>query len=87
MMIPLHVVMVPMFVIFKELDWLNTYKPLIVPAFLGGGAFNIFLLASSSSVSPKNYLMPPASTDVPNCEFIGTSPCRWHARRWLPSHC
>ena len=44
MMLPLHVIMIPLFVIFKELHWLNTYKPLIVPAFLGGGAFNIFLL-------------------------------------------
>ena len=44
MMLPLHVIMVPLFVIFKELHWLNTYKPLIVPAFLGGGAFNIFLM-------------------------------------------
>ena len=43
MMIPLQVIMVPVFVIFKQLGWLNTFKPLIVPAFLGGGAFNIFL--------------------------------------------
>jgi multiple sugar transport system permease protein len=44
MMLPLHVIMIPLFVIFKELGWLNTYLPLIVPAFLGGGAFNIFLM-------------------------------------------
>ena len=53
MMIPLHVIMVPMFVIFKELHWLNTYKPLIVPAFLGGGAFNIFLLRQFFLSIPK----------------------------------
>jgi ABC-type glycerol-3-phosphate transport system permease component len=44
MMLPMQVTMIPVFVIFKELGWLNTYKPLIVPAFFGGGAFNIFLL-------------------------------------------
>lgn len=44
MMLPLQVIMIPLFVLFKEFGWLNTYKPLIVPAFLGGGAFNIFLL-------------------------------------------
>ncbi len=44
MMLPMHVIMIPLYVIFRELGWLNTYKPLIVPAFLGGGAFNIFLL-------------------------------------------
>lgn len=44
MMLPMHVTMIPLFVLFKELGWLNTFKPLIVPAFFGGGAFNIFLL-------------------------------------------
>jgi len=44
MMLPLQVTMIPVFVLFKELGWLNTYNPLIVPAFLGGGGFNIFLL-------------------------------------------
>jgi multiple sugar transport system permease protein len=28
---------------FASLGWVNTYKPLIVPAWLGGGAFNVFL--------------------------------------------
>ena len=54
MMIPLHVIMIPLFVIFKELHWLNTYKPLIVPAFLGGGAFNIFLLRQFFLGIPKD---------------------------------
>ncbi len=53
MMLPLHVIMIPLFVIFKELHWLNTYKPLIVPAWLGGGAFNIFLLRQFFLGIPK----------------------------------
>jgi len=44
MMLPMQVTMIPVFVLFKQLGWLDTFKPLIVPAFLGGGAFNIFLL-------------------------------------------
>jgi ABC-type glycerol-3-phosphate transport system permease component len=44
MMLPMQVTMIPLFVLFKEFGWLNTFKPLIVPAFFGGGAFNIFLL-------------------------------------------
>ena len=44
MMLPAQVVMIPIFVLFKNLGWLNTFKPLTVPAFFGGGAFNIFLL-------------------------------------------
>jgi multiple sugar transport system permease protein len=44
MMLPMQVTMIPVFVLFKEMGWLNSFKPLIVPAFFGGGAFNIFLL-------------------------------------------
>jgi len=54
MMLPMHVVMIPLYVIFRELGWLNTYKPLIVPAFLGGGAFNIFLLRQFFLGIPKD---------------------------------
>ena len=44
MMLPAQVTMVPTFLIFKWLHWLDSFKPLIVPAFFGGGAFFIFLL-------------------------------------------
>lgn len=44
MMLPAQVTMIPIFVMFKDIGWLNTFKPLTVPAFLGGGAFNIFIL-------------------------------------------
>jgi len=43
MMIPFQVLMVPLFIIFKHLDWINSYRPLIVPA-LFGNAFFIFML-------------------------------------------
>lgn len=54
MMLPMQVTMIPVFVIFKEIGWLNTYKPLIVPAFFGGGAFNIFLLRQFFLGVPKD---------------------------------
>jgi ABC-type glycerol-3-phosphate transport system permease component len=44
MMLPGIVTMIPTYVIFAQLGWVNTYLPLTVPAFLGGGAFNVFLL-------------------------------------------
>jgi len=34
---------VPHFVLYQKLDWVGTYKPLIVPSWLGGSAFFIFL--------------------------------------------
>ena len=43
MMLPAQVLLIPNYLIFKNLGWVNTYKPLIVPAWLGGGAFFIFL--------------------------------------------
>jgi multiple sugar transport system permease protein len=44
MMMPYYVLMVPQFVMFTRLGWINSYLPLTVPAFFGGGAFNIFLM-------------------------------------------
>lgn len=43
MMLPGQVLLIPHFLIYKNLGWVNTYKPLIVPAWLGGGAFFVFL--------------------------------------------
>ncbi len=43
MMLPFPVTMIPLFVTFARLGWVNTFKPLVVPAFLGN-AFYIFLL-------------------------------------------
>jgi ABC-type glycerol-3-phosphate transport system permease component len=43
MMIPYFVLMVPTFIMLSKLGWVNTYLPLTVPYFFGGGAFNIFL--------------------------------------------
>lgn len=44
MMLPGIVTMIPTYVLYKYLHWVNTFYPLTVPAFLGGGAFNVFLL-------------------------------------------
>lgn len=44
MMIPVQVTMIPTFILFKYLGWIDTFAPLIVPTFFGGGAFNIFLM-------------------------------------------
>ena len=44
MMIPGQVTLIPSYILFRIVGWLNTFLPLIVPAWLGGGAFYIFLL-------------------------------------------
>lgn len=43
LMIPFHMLIIPRFILFKYLGWLDTFLPLIVPNFFGG-AFSIFLL-------------------------------------------
>ena len=53
MMVPGVVMMVPSFVIFSRLKWIDTFLPLIVPPFFGGGAFNIFLLRQFFRTIPE----------------------------------
>src|SRR5579859_5860644 len=44
MMVPDQVTMIPTFILYKTIGWYDTFLPLIFPSFLGGGAYNIFLM-------------------------------------------
>ncbi len=44
MMLPAAVTLIPSYVLNAKLGWIDTFYPWIVGAFLGGGAFNIFLV-------------------------------------------
>jgi len=44
MVLPNQVTLIPQFLMFRELGWLDSYRPLIIPAYFGGGAFYIFLM-------------------------------------------
>jgi len=43
MMIPGQVTMVPVFIIFRRLGWVNSYRPMVVPAYFAS-AYTIFML-------------------------------------------
>lgn len=43
-MLPGQVTLIPLYIGYNRIGWLDTLKPLIVPAYFGGGAMNIFLL-------------------------------------------
>jgi multiple sugar transport system permease protein len=43
LMLPGQILLIPQYIIFQKLGWLNTYLPLLVPR-LAGGAFFIFLI-------------------------------------------
>jgi multiple sugar transport system permease protein len=44
LMLPYHVTLVPQYVLFLNIGWVNTFLPLIVPKFLAVDAFFIFLM-------------------------------------------
>src|SRR4051812_39423873 len=43
-MLPIHVVLVPQYILFNKLGWVNTFIPLILPKFLATDAFFVFLM-------------------------------------------
>ena len=43
-MLPIHVVIVPQYVLYAQLGWVNTFIPLILPKMLATDAFFIFLM-------------------------------------------
>jgi multiple sugar transport system permease protein len=55
MMLPDVVTLVPQFVLFRSLGWVDTFLPLIIPSFLGGGAFNIFLVRQFYLTIPRDF--------------------------------
>lgn len=53
MMIPFAVTLIPTFIGWQKLGVVNSYAPLIVPAWFGGGVFNVFLLRQFFRTIPK----------------------------------
>ncbi|MCP8940316.1 carbohydrate ABC transporter permease [Alsobacter sp. SYSU M60028] len=44
LMLPYHVTLIPQYVLFLNLGWVDTFLPLVVPKFLAADAFFIFLM-------------------------------------------
>ncbi|MDR3334991.1 MAG: carbohydrate ABC transporter permease [Treponema sp.] len=68
MMLPGQVTQIPLFVLYKQLGWLNTFLPLVAGSFFGGGAFYIFLLRQFFKTLP-NELADAARID--GCNEFG----------------
>jgi multiple sugar transport system permease protein len=43
-MLPIHVIVVPQYILFNQLGWINTFIPLVLPKFLATDAFFVFLM-------------------------------------------
>lgn len=71
LMLPYPVVMIPQYVIFSELDLVNTFWPLILPAFLGS-PFYIFLL--------RQFFLqiPPELEDAAHIDGANLGQILWH---------
>lgn len=54
MMIPTQVTLIPQYVLFFRLKLTNTYVPLTIGSWLGGGAFTIFLLRQFIMTIPRD---------------------------------
>ena len=68
MMLPYAVTMIPVYIVFAKMKWIDTFKPLIIPAFFGGGAFNIFLLRQFFMTIPRE--LDEAAT-IDGCGVMG----------------
>jgi multiple sugar transport system permease protein len=66
MMLPLEVTMVPLFLIVKQLDWLNSYQGLIVPFMVDG--FGVFLM--------RQYMLGIPSDLIDSARIDGASEMR-----------
>lgn len=54
MMIPFQVILIPLFIIFKQLNWINTFLPMIVPSLFGTAA-NVFMMRQYMLKIPNDY--------------------------------
>jgi multiple sugar transport system permease protein len=53
LMLPFHVTVIPQYIFFSKLDWINTYWPLVLPKFLATEGFFIFLIVQFIRALPR----------------------------------
>ena len=53
LMLPYQVTLIPQYVLFRQLGWVDTFLPLIIPKFLAADAFFIFLMVQFFRGLPK----------------------------------
>ncbi len=71
MMLPYPVTMIPIYIGFKTVGWVNTFLPLIVPAFFGS-PFYIFLMRQFFLT------LPPELEDAARVDGANTLQILWH---------
>ena len=74
--LPYAILLVPSFIVFSRLGWVDTFLPLVVPPFFGGGAFNIFLMRQFFRTIPEEIC---DAARIDGCSELGV-----YARVMLP---
>lgn len=72
MMIPYHAVLLPQYLFFRNLGWLDSVRPLIVPQFFAVSAFYIFLFRQFFMSIPPDY---DDASRIDGASYLGTF---WH---------
>ena len=68
LMLPHHVIMIPQYILFSKLGWVNTFYPLIVPKFLAVDAFFIFLMVQFIRTLPREL---DEAARIDGCGYFG----------------
>lgn len=77
-MLPAITLRIPLYLMYSDWGWIGTLNPLIIPAFFGGGALNIFLIMQfikgipnpifeSARIDGANELRCMLNIALPNC--------------------
>ena len=67
LMLPVQVQLIPQYIIFSWLDWINTFKPLLLPRFFGQPFF-IFLMVQFIRGLPREL---DEAAEIDGCSKIG----------------
>lgn len=76
LMLPIHVRLIPQYIVFSKLDWVNTFIPLLLPKFVATEGFFVFLMTQYMRTLPRE-LDDAAKVD-------GCSPFRMYSEIIMP---
>lgn len=68
LMLPYHVTLIPQYILFLGLGWIDTFLPLVVPKFLAVDAFFIFLLVQFFRALPREL---DEAAEIDGCSAFG----------------
>jgi len=68
MMLPWWVTLIPTYIVFRQLHWIDTWLPLTVPSFFGGSASSIFLIRQFFLTLPRDL---DEAAELDGCGKVG----------------